>query len=76
MIVKRLGDDGKVRNRERFKLEQDGIYAIKAWQVRAYCFMTSDARIVVTNIVEKKRDRARPEDLRRADEIRAECQNR
>jgi len=75
VTIKRLGDYGQVRNEERFKIEKDGIYAIKAWQVRAYCFMTSDARIVVTSIVEKKQNRARPEDLRRAGEIRAECLN-
>jgi len=73
--IKRLGDTGEVRNTERFKLEADGIWAMKAWKVRAYCYMTSDARVVITNIVAKKQIVARASDLDTAKRIRSECLN-
>ena len=74
-VIKRLGDEGRCENKERFKYERNGIYAIKGHQVRVYCFMASDQRIVLTNAVEKKRPKARPEDLNRAEQIRQECVN-
>ena len=72
-VIVRLGDKGECRNTERFKLERNQIYAIKGFKVRAYCFMTKDRRIVITNVVKKNKDKARPEDLDRAERIRAEC---
>lgn len=75
-MIKRLGDQEQVKNRERFKHEDDGIFAIKGHQVRVYCFMASDRRVVLTNAVEKKRPKARKEELRQAKRIRDECTNR
>ena len=73
--IKRLGDSGECRNTDRFVHERNGIYAIKAWKVRVYCFMTKDQRIVLTNVEPKTQTRARPQDLDRADRIRNECIN-
>ena len=75
-VVKRLGNEGRCENQERFKHERNGIYAIKGHQVRVYCFMASGHRIVLTNAVEKKRPKARSEDLKRAEQIRQECVNK
>ena len=73
--IERLGDSGECRNEERFKHERNGIYAIKAWKVRIYCFMTHDQRIVLTNVAGKKQEKAKRADLDRAERIREECIN-
>ena len=73
--IRRLGEEGVVENDERFKLERDKIFAIKAWKVRLYCFMTSDQRFVLTNIAEKKQDKAKGKDIERAKRVCKECTN-
>jgi hypothetical protein len=73
--IRRLGEEGVVENDERFKLERDKIFAIKAWKVRVYCFMTADQRIVLANIAEKKQDKAKGKDIERAKRVRKECTN-
>ncbi len=71
-----LGDTGCVSNPTRFRHEHKGIFAIKAFKIRIYCFMTKDARIVLTNIdTAKKQNKASPLELGRADRIRNECLN-
>lgn len=73
--IKRLGDSGECRTEERFKHERDRIWAIKAWKVRIYCFMTQDQRIVLTNVAGKKQKKAKRADLDRAERIRGNCIN-
>ncbi len=73
--IHRLGDFGECHNEERFCHERDKIYAIKAHGVRVYCFMTSDRRIVLANVVGKQQRKARKQDLDRAEWIRTECEN-
>ncbi|UCC32745.1 MAG: type II toxin-antitoxin system RelE/ParE family toxin [Phycisphaerales bacterium] len=73
--IRRLGDSGECRNEDRFKHERNKIYAIKAWKVRIYCFMTQDRRIVLTNVEPKKQRRASEADLDRAERIRTQCTN-
>lgn len=70
VIKDQLGDEGKCWDKERFRHEGDGIWAIKGGQVRVYCFMTSNRLIVLTNAGIKKRPKARPQDLKRAKDIR------
>jgi len=74
--IERLADEGRCDNVERFKHERNGIFAIKAWQIRLYCFWSNDKRLVLTNVVtDKKQDKARVSDLDRAERIRSECVN-
>lgn len=74
-VIKRIGDYPEFPREERFKHERGEIYAIKIWKVRAYCFKAPQNRIVITNIIVKKKDKARPEDLERAERIRAASVN-
>lgn len=73
--IKRLGDHGEYRNEERFSHERNKIWAMKAFKVRAYCFMTQDARIVLTNAAEMKRQNARLADPDKAARKRREYIN-
>lgn len=75
VTIRRLGDEGTVQKKEKFAFERDGFFAIKAWKVRVYCFMTSDRRVVLTNVASKKQDKAKKTDLERAKHIRSTCIN-
>lgn len=76
-LVQSIAENGTPSNPSRFKLEEDGIYAIKdvPHQVRIYCFFDRDRMILLTNGVIKKKRKADPNDLRRAKDLRQIYQN-
>jgi mRNA-degrading endonuclease RelE of RelBE toxin-antitoxin system len=69
-VIQRIADHGPPNNRKRWNTEGDGIYAIKDGQVRIYCFYDEGRLILLTNGAIKKRDKADPEDLKRAKRLR------
>jgi hypothetical protein len=71
-ILERIADHGPPRNEEKFVHEEDGIYAIKDFKVRIYCFYDRESLILLTHGAIKKGNKAKPEDLRRAKRLRGE----
>lgn len=73
-VIVRLADsdDGQIRNREKFRLVQDGIYEFKDYQRRMFCFLHSNQRVVLLCGVIKKKDKHRPSDIQRAKDIRSD----
>lgn len=67
-----IADQGPPRNPTKFRHEEDGIYAMKQGQVRIYCFFDAGRMIVVTHGTIKKKQKADPEDLKRAKRLREE----
>jgi hypothetical protein len=58
---------------ERFKPQEDGIFAIKSNYVRLYCFYFDDGEnqiLYITNGYLKKKNKAKPEELEKAKAIR------
>lgn len=53
-LVKRIGDYGKIVNKEKFRNEGDRIYAFKPKPDRFLCFFYIGKRIIVTNAFTKK----------------------
>ena len=53
-IFLRLGKMGKLFNKEKFRNEDDKIYAIKASQDRFLCFFFDGTKIIITNAYKKK----------------------
>src|SRR4030042_1417397 len=72
--IKFICDDERP-HREKFRHEQNGIYAIKAHQARVYGFQDGH-RVIMCHAVFKKRDRAGKEDLKKTDRIRDEYKRR
>lgn len=70
-LFRQMVEMGEIHNTEKFTQEEDDIYAFKSFQVRIYCFFDAGKLILLTNAVKKKQRRARPEDLKRAKNIRA-----
>lgn len=69
-LYERMSEKGPVRNKEKFNNEGDGIFAIKIFKVRVYCFLANDKFIILTHGIKKKTDKLDPNDLERAKNIR------
>jgi phage-related protein len=57
MLVKRIGDFGKIMDKTKFRNEHDGIFAFKPQPDRYLCFFTHEQKIIVTNAFYKKTDK-------------------
>jgi len=57
VLVKRMGDTGKIFDTTKFRNEGDGIYAFKPQPDRFLSFFTDEKKIIVTNGFLKKTDK-------------------
>jgi phage-related protein len=57
VLVKRMGDSGKILDKTKFRNEGDGIYAFKPQPDRYLSFFTDDKKIIITNGFVKKTDK-------------------
>ncbi|WP_419163977.1 type II toxin-antitoxin system RelE/ParE family toxin [Candidatus Palauibacter sp.] len=74
-MFQRLGEEGSLWNKTRFKKIDADIFAIRSDQVRIFCFFTEDARLVLLHALKKKRNRHKPRDIKRAKQMRREFLN-
>jgi phage-related protein len=56
-LVKRIGDFGRITNKELFRNEGDKIYAFKTQPDRFLCFFFTGQKIIVTNAFQKKQQK-------------------
>ena len=56
-LVKRIGDFGKITNKELFRNEGNKIYAFKPQPDRFLCFFFTGQKIIVTNAFQKKQQK-------------------
>ena len=57
VLVKRMGDFGKIFDKTKFRNEGDGIFAFKPQPDRYLSFFTDDKKIIVLNGFVKKTDK-------------------
>ena len=57
MLVKKMGDTGKIFDKTKFRNEDDKIYAFKPQPDRYLCFFRIGKKIIVTNAFQKKTDK-------------------
>jgi len=57
VLVKRMGDFGKIFDKTKFRNENDGIYAFKPQPDRYLSFFTDEKKIIITNGFRKKSDK-------------------
>ncbi|HLB94201.1 MAG TPA: type II toxin-antitoxin system RelE/ParE family toxin [Candidatus Babeliales bacterium] len=55
-----LGDTGQIRNEEKFRNENDQIYAFKPKPDRFLCFFYHGKKVIVTNAFVKKQQKLPP----------------
>lgn len=64
-----MGDVGEIRNEEKFRHEEDGIYVFKTKRHRLLCFL--DGRdVVVTHGIKKQKGKLHRKELQRSQRIR------
>lgn len=57
LLVKKMGDFGKIIDKKKFRNEDDKIYAFKPQPDRYLCFFKVGKKIIVTNAFRKKGDK-------------------
>jgi phage-related protein len=57
ILLKRIGDTGRIFDKTKFRHEGDQIYAFKPQPDRYLCFFFTGKKIIITNAFEKKADR-------------------
>jgi len=57
ILVKKMGEFGKIYDKTKFRNEGDGIYAFKPQPDRYLSFFTDGKKIIVTNGFRKKTDK-------------------
>lgn len=68
-LFERLGDTGKITNKQKFKKVDDGLWEFKSYQVRFLGDFRPDRRFVVAHGVRKKKDKHLRKDLSKARRI-------
>ena len=56
-LFQMLGDIGKIRSEEKFRHEDDQIYALKPQPDRFLCFFYQGGKVIITNAFVKKQDK-------------------
>ena len=65
-LFRMLGDTGKIRSKEKFRHEDDQIYAFKPMPDRFLCFFYRGKKVIVTNAFKKKQDKLPPREKEKA----------
>jgi phage-related protein len=76
MLLKRLGDSGRIFDKTKFRNEGDQIFAFKPQPDRFLCFFTAGRRIIITNAFVKKSDRLPSGEKDRALRAKADFETR
>jgi phage-related protein len=71
-LVELIGDMGSIKNTEKFRNEDDQIYAFKPKPDRFFCFFCKGAKIIITNAFEKKTEKLPKRERDRALKYRAD----
>jgi len=71
-----LCNKGKISNRDKFRMERDGIWVFKSYQIRVFCFFAKGKRVVLTHGTIKKKDKVRKQEIEKAKKIMNEYRQR
>jgi hypothetical protein len=70
VLFTKMGDTGRIHNREHFRKLDGEFWEFKNFQIRMPCYFRPDRRVVVTHGFIKKKDSTDPSELRRAKSIK------
>lgn len=68
-LITRFANEGEIRNKEKFKIEEHPIYCFKSDDIRVLCFFLPNPQmksIVLTNCYKKKSNKMPPSEFKRA----------
>lgn len=75
-LLKLMGDKGQILNKEKFRNEEDQIYAFKPKPHRFLCFFVKGKKIIITNAFQKKQEKLPPNEKTRALQCRKSFEER
>lgn len=76
LLLKRMGDLGRIFDKTKFRNEGDQIFAFKPQPDRFLCFFTTGRKIVITNAFVKKGNKLPPREKKRALRAKADFETR
>jgi hypothetical protein len=76
MLLKRMGDLGRIFDKTKFRNEGDQIFAFKPQPDRYLCFFTAGGKIIITNAFVKKSDKLPATEKQRALRAKADFEAR
>ena len=76
MLLKRMGDFGRIFDKTKFRNEGEQIFAFKPKPDRFLCFFTAGRKIIITNGFVKKSDKLPPGEKDRALRAKADFETR
>ena len=76
ILVKRIGDAGKINDKTKFRNEDDQIYTFKPQPDRFLCFFFTGKKIIVTNAFTKKSQKLPGREKKRSMECRKDYEIR
>jgi phage-related protein len=76
MLLKRMGDFGRIFDKTKFRNEGDQIFAFKPQPDRFLCFFTAGRKIIITNAFVKKSDKLPPSEKDRSLRAKADFEAR
>lgn len=72
-LFKRMADVGKICDKTKFNQETKKLYVFKPQPHRFFCFFVKGKRIVMVSAYQKQGDKAPPQEIKRAENLRLEC---
>ena len=76
MLLKRMGDLGRIFDKRKFRSEGDQIFAFKPQPDRFLCFFTTGRKIIIASAFVKKSDKLPPGEKDRALRAKADYEAR
>ena len=76
LLLKRMGDVGKILDKTKFRHEGDKIYAFKPQPDRFLCFFFIGKKVILTNAFEKRSGKLPKQEKQKALKHRAEYEQR
>ena len=75
-LFKRMAEVGKIFDKTKFNKETEKLYAFKPQPHRFFCFFVKGKRIYIMSAYQKQGDRAPPQEIKRAENLRIEYMQR
>ncbi|MEW8049707.1 MAG: hypothetical protein AB2809_04940 [Candidatus Thiodiazotropha sp.] len=77
LLIKKYADDGEIINTEKVNYEDDKFWSFKAYQIRAYFWISKNHNntIIISNLVEKKKNKLSKEDREKMKRVRSEIES-
>ena len=75
-LFQRMATTGKIYDKTKFNQETKKLYVFKPQPHRFFCFFMKGRRTLIVSAYQKQGDKAPPQEIARAENLRVECMER